>query len=398
MRSVVVGTSPAGGCWPAPTWFYARGTFGGDHDHRDLDCVVVAGGAGGPRGGPADAVHQQPQADRPGLPRSRADQQVPADGRLGRIIGPASRPAASTNGSPAAGSTTSFPTWNSRRCTTWASTRERHHGEPAGVLQRVSTPLAAFYCPTAAAVDRLSVDASRPAPYVQRCRPVPTLRPQRLRGLGGDSLDGIGGLCPRDHARRRRPDDATVSGRTARRARWHRHLLRPQHDEDGRHHRRHQQHLPGRREVLRPGPLLRRTCRYDDQGWDTGWDWDTVRWSQYDTRGLSTDAGPSRPRHRDGSSAAPMPSASTWPSATARCNSSTTRSTSKPTTAWAASPTARRLTGRSSSGTGRAGQNTICSSECLSVPFFPLRSFHDLGDSSCQPQRGSASDVLPTSP
>ncbi len=40
------------------TWFYPRGAFGRDHDHRHLDRVVVAGGAGGPRGGPAGAVQK----------------------------------------------------------------------------------------------------------------------------------------------------------------------------------------------------------------------------------------------------------------------------------------------------------------------------------------------------
>ena len=37
--------------------------------------------------------------------------------------GPANRPADSTSGSRAVGSTTSCPTWNSAACTTWASTR-----------------------------------------------------------------------------------------------------------------------------------------------------------------------------------------------------------------------------------------------------------------------------------
>ena len=51
--------------------FYARGTAGGDHDHRHLDCAAVAGGAGGPRGGPPDAVPEQPQANGARLPQPR---------------------------------------------------------------------------------------------------------------------------------------------------------------------------------------------------------------------------------------------------------------------------------------------------------------------------------------
>ena len=50
---------------------YAGGTLGGHHDHRHPDRAVAAGGAGGPRGGPASAVPEQPQATRPGLPEPR---------------------------------------------------------------------------------------------------------------------------------------------------------------------------------------------------------------------------------------------------------------------------------------------------------------------------------------
>ena len=134
---------------PLPARFYVGGTFGGDHDHRHLDRAVAAGGAGGARGGPADAMHQQPQADRPGLPRARAEPRTscpPADGEL---VGPASRRAASTSGSPAAGSTTSCPTWNCKRCTIWASTRASTPPNPGrDSRQRVSTPVATFICPT----------------------------------------------------------------------------------------------------------------------------------------------------------------------------------------------------------------------------------------------------------
>ena len=45
-------------------WFYVGRASGGDHDHRHPDCAVAAGGAGGPRGGAAGAVPEQPQATR----------------------------------------------------------------------------------------------------------------------------------------------------------------------------------------------------------------------------------------------------------------------------------------------------------------------------------------------
>ena len=44
---------------------YARRVAGGDHHHRNSHRVVVAGGPSRPRGGAADAMRQQSQADRP---------------------------------------------------------------------------------------------------------------------------------------------------------------------------------------------------------------------------------------------------------------------------------------------------------------------------------------------
>ena len=55
---------------------HADRTAGRDRDHRGPDRPALAGGPGGPRGGQADAVRQQPQADRPG------DPQLPLDLRL----------------------------------------------------------------------------------------------------------------------------------------------------------------------------------------------------------------------------------------------------------------------------------------------------------------------------
>ena len=47
---------------------HADRAFGGDRDHRGPDRAAVARRPGRPRGGPAVAVRQQPQADRPGAP------------------------------------------------------------------------------------------------------------------------------------------------------------------------------------------------------------------------------------------------------------------------------------------------------------------------------------------
>ena len=49
-----------------PSRLHADRAAGRDRDHRGPDRPAAAGGAVGPRGGPAHPVHQQPQADRPG--------------------------------------------------------------------------------------------------------------------------------------------------------------------------------------------------------------------------------------------------------------------------------------------------------------------------------------------
>ncbi len=45
--------------------FYARGASGGHRHHRHLDCPAAAGGAGGAGGGPAVAVREPSEANRP---------------------------------------------------------------------------------------------------------------------------------------------------------------------------------------------------------------------------------------------------------------------------------------------------------------------------------------------
>ena len=47
---------------------------GGDRDHRRVDRPAVARRAGGARGGAAVAMHEQPEADRPGLAQLRERQ------------------------------------------------------------------------------------------------------------------------------------------------------------------------------------------------------------------------------------------------------------------------------------------------------------------------------------
>src|ERR1700729_894439 len=58
--------------------FHAHRAPGGDRHHRRADRAVAPRRAGGPRGGPARAVHQQPQADRPGDPQLREHVYLPA--------------------------------------------------------------------------------------------------------------------------------------------------------------------------------------------------------------------------------------------------------------------------------------------------------------------------------
>ncbi len=74
-----------------PASFYARGTLGRDYDYRHSDRAPAPRGASGPRGRTADAVPQQHQATRFGLPRSRAKPGVPAQQRLGHELGGRSR-------------------------------------------------------------------------------------------------------------------------------------------------------------------------------------------------------------------------------------------------------------------------------------------------------------------
>ena len=56
---------------PGRHGFTLSRAVGGDRHHRRAGGAAVAGGAVGPRGGPANAVRQQPQADRPGDPQFR---------------------------------------------------------------------------------------------------------------------------------------------------------------------------------------------------------------------------------------------------------------------------------------------------------------------------------------
>ncbi len=77
---------------PETHGLYACGTPGGNHDHRHSDCALVAGGAGGPRGGPADAVQEQSQATRPRLPESQEHHQAVPQRRLGIRLGGRRRP------------------------------------------------------------------------------------------------------------------------------------------------------------------------------------------------------------------------------------------------------------------------------------------------------------------
>ena len=58
-----------------PAWFHADRTAGRHRDHRRPDRPPAARRAVGARGRPPDPVHQQPEADRPGVHELRERQQ-----------------------------------------------------------------------------------------------------------------------------------------------------------------------------------------------------------------------------------------------------------------------------------------------------------------------------------
>ena len=59
-------SQPRSPCDVSPTRLHPDRTAGGHRDHRRPDRPAAARRPGGPRGGPADPVRQQPQAARPG--------------------------------------------------------------------------------------------------------------------------------------------------------------------------------------------------------------------------------------------------------------------------------------------------------------------------------------------
>ena len=73
-----------------PSRFHPDRATGRHRDHRRADCTVAPGRAGGPRGGPPRAVHQQPQADRAGDAQLPQHQQFAPLGRwavVDRVVG-----------------------------------------------------------------------------------------------------------------------------------------------------------------------------------------------------------------------------------------------------------------------------------------------------------------------
>ena len=82
------------GDFHAKTWLHADRTAGGDRDHRRPDRPAAAGRPGGPRGGPAGAVRQQPEADRPGAAQLPQRQRRLPDGLQQRRVLPSPAPTA----------------------------------------------------------------------------------------------------------------------------------------------------------------------------------------------------------------------------------------------------------------------------------------------------------------
>ena len=96
--------------------------------------------------------------------------------------------------SPAAGTTTSFPSWNSRRCTTWGPGLMLEHvrglcGQDA--KRNRPTPLAAFICPTRRRVKSPTRSGS---PRPSTARRVVQMSPQPPM-MGRSDYAGSGGDC-----------------------------------------------------------------------------------------------------------------------------------------------------------------------------------------------------------
>ena len=127
---------------------YACRASGGHHDHWHPDRVVAAGRAGGPRGGQEIAVHEQPQATRPGDAQPRTSQWLfPSGGWNWEWRRSRPRHRQGTAGRLAL---PRCPTSSSRPCTISAPTAIRRldvdaTGRRGDLIQ---TPLAVHQCPT----------------------------------------------------------------------------------------------------------------------------------------------------------------------------------------------------------------------------------------------------------
>ena len=129
---------------------YAGGVVGRDHDHRHPDRAVVAGGAGGPRGGTAGAVRQQSQTVGPGLPESRTSPGILPDRRLDAALG--GRSAAGFNRKQPAGWTYNILPYAEQE----ALWRLPDDGQADAITPQqiantdvmLATPVAMFICPT----------------------------------------------------------------------------------------------------------------------------------------------------------------------------------------------------------------------------------------------------------
>ena len=128
--------------------FYARRVAGRHHHHRHPDCLAVARGAGGARGGQADAVPEQRQATGAGLFEPRERLQAVPQRRLGLCLDRRRRPGKRP---PPAGR---------MDLQHFAVHRAARHARPgrgtlwndpnklAANLERLSVPLPVLYCPT----------------------------------------------------------------------------------------------------------------------------------------------------------------------------------------------------------------------------------------------------------